>query len=69
MTTNISVPYLALDDEEAGEVTRPINDGPALLAIRRAARIARERLELAPNLSSAADALESIERLAAEALS
>lgn len=51
--------------------TRPINDGPALLRIRRLAALARERIETCPDEDSLATArheLRAIEALAAEAL-
>jgi hypothetical protein len=51
--------------------TKPVNDGPALLRIRRIAALARERLTVSPDAGAvaiAANELQAIESLAAEAL-
>jgi hypothetical protein len=60
--------HTLVDRPDTDEITKVIHDGPTLMAIRRRARIARERLELVPDLAAAADELEAIERLAREAL-
>jgi hypothetical protein len=56
----------AFEDEKP---TKPINDAPSLLRIRRVAEIARARIELDSDPVAAADALDLILRIAAEALS
>lgn len=63
MPTNLH--HEAFSDEAP---TRPINDGPCLLKIRRLCHIARARLEQAPSLPVAVDVLADIERMATEAL-
>jgi hypothetical protein len=53
------------------EPTRPINDGPALLKIKRLARLARERLAVAPDddaLALACTELQAIEAITTAAL-
>ncbi len=47
--------------------TGPINDGPALLKIKRLCHIARARLVQAPSLPVAVDVITDIERMATEA--
>lgn len=51
--------------------TKPVNDGPALLRIRRLARLAKDRLSCAPDEAALALAyceLEAIETACTEAL-
>ncbi|HEY4016720.1 MAG TPA: hypothetical protein VGM06_25465 [Polyangiaceae bacterium] len=63
-----NVPETSFPDEAP---TRPINDGPTLIRIRRLAALARERLSLLPDANAvalAAREVEAIEAMAIEAL-